>query len=451
MRFFATVLITVAGLMSSSMAGAAESEADRSSTAATRSNPDDDSQADVDREVLDSNLNDPASLLPEIRQRRTEKDSLLPVSPLFWLHDFTDSGKKWLDDSTGIQLGADITHLFQGLSEALPHEDHWGTATTANLAGTWALIARGTPIQGQIFAHGQARWEYGKPGPEELGPDSLGSSIGTANTFSEYQRKPVLLRNLYWQQGSQEAGWAYRIGKITPDAIMSSSQHLNASTTFMPNTSIGSFSTAYADSGLGVVAAWFPTDRIRMLGLFSDANANRENFGDPGEGDFFKALEFGMKIAPRTEKAGYSKITFWHTDGTDDGEAANANTGDPGWGFFLKLEQELTADGRAVGIFRYGRSFNDSAAYKQLASVHFLYSDPNFLKWIRNDLIGIAFNWAEIPPGAARSEYNVEVFYRFPIFPSVDTTLSYQSVIRPALDRDNNHASVFSLRIRTTF
>lgn len=120
MRFFATVLITVAGLMSSSMAGAAESEADRSSTAATRSNPDDDSQADVDREVLDSNLNDPASLLPEIRERRAEKDSLLPVSPLFWLHDFTDSGKKWLYDSTGIQLGADITHLFQGLSEALP-------------------------------------------------------------------------------------------------------------------------------------------------------------------------------------------------------------------------------------------------------------------------------------------------------------------------------------------
>jgi len=433
------------------MAGAAEPEAEQSSTAATRSNSDDDAQAGADREVLDSNLDDPASLLPEIRERRAEKDSLLPVSPLFWLHNITDSGKKWLHDSTGIQLGADITHLFQGLSEALPHEDQWGTATTANLAGTWELFAPGKPTRGQLFFHGQARWEYGKPGPEELGPASLGSAIGTANTFSAYQSKPVLLRNLYWQQGSEEAGWAYRIGKITPDATMSSSQHLNASTTFMPNTSIGSFSNAYADSGLGVVAAWFPTDRIRLLGLFSDANANRENFGDPGEGDFFKALEFGMKIAPRTEKAGYSKITFWHTDGTDDGEAANANTGEAGWGFFVKHEQELTADGRAVGIFRYGRSFNDSAVYKQLASVHFLYYDPSFLEWIRNDVIGIAFNWAEIPPSEARSEYNVEVFYRFPIFPSVDTTISYQSVIRPALDRDNNHASVFSLRIRTTF
>ena len=69
MRFFATVLITVVGLMSSSMAGAAESEADRSSTPETSSNPDDDAQANAnaDGEVLDSNLNDPASLLPEIR------------------------------------------------------------------------------------------------------------------------------------------------------------------------------------------------------------------------------------------------------------------------------------------------------------------------------------------------------------------------------------------------
>ena len=451
MRLFATVLITTVGLMISSMAGTAEAEAERSSATETGSGSDDDSKADASREVQDSTLDDPQSLLPEINQRRTEKDSLLPVSPLFWLHDLTDWGKKSLYDSTGIQLGADITHLFQGLSEALPHEDQWGTATTANLAGTWELFAPGKPNHGQLFFHGQARWEYGKPGPEELGPASLGSAIGTANTFSAYQSKPVLLRNLYWHQGSEEAGWAYRIGKITPDAILSSSQHLNASTTFMPNTSIGSFSSAHADSGLGVVAAWFPTDRIRLLGLFSDANANRENFGDPGEGDFYKSVELGVKLAPRTEKAGYSKITFWHTDGTDDGEAANANTGEAGWGFFVKLEQELTADGRAIGIVRYGRSFNDSAVYKQLASVHFLYSDPNFLKWIRNDLIGIAFNWAEIPPGAARSEYNVEVFYRFPIFPSVDTTISYQSVIRPALDRDNNHASVFSLRLRTTF
>jgi hypothetical protein len=77
--------------------------------------------------------------------------------------------------------------------------------------------------------------------------------------------------------------------------------------------------------------------------------------------------------------------------------------------------------------------------------------DPHFIGRIRNDLVGIAFNWAEVPVTGTRGEFNVEAFYRFPIFPSVDMTLSYQSVINLALDRDNDHASVFSLRLRTTF
>jgi hypothetical protein len=68
---------------------------------------------------------------------------------------------------------------------------------------------------------------------------------------------------------------------------------------------------------------------------------------------------------------------------------------------------------------------------------------------MQNDLVGLAFNWAR--PTNLSSEYNVELFYRFPLFPLVDMTLSYQSVIKPALDPDNDHASAFSIRIRTTF
>jgi hypothetical protein len=116
----------------------------------------------------------------------------------------------------------------------------------------------------------------------------------------------------------------------------------------------------------------------------------------------------------------------------------------------VKHEQELTADGRMIGILRYGKSFDNSALYDQLASAHFLLYDPSG-PFLRHDLVGVAFNWAKVPQSSARSEYNVEVFYRFPIFPHVDTTLSYQSVFNPAFDRDNNQASVFSIRMKTSF
>jgi len=126
-------------------------------------------------------------------------------------------------------------------------------------------------------------------------------------------------------------------------------------------------------------------------------------------------------------------------------------TGPSGWGFFGKYEQELTDDGRGIGILRYGKSFEDSALYHQQASAHFLFYEPRVLTRLKHDLIGTAFNWSKATQPSARSEYNLEVFYRFPIFPGVDTTLSYQSVSHPALDPVNDHASVFSLRLRTVY
>ena len=233
--------------------------------------------------------------------------------------------------------------------------------------------------------------------------------------------------------------------------MLSTSAHISAITTFLPTAGTGPFANALPDSGFGAAAAWHINDRIKLLGLVSDANADRQDWGGISEGDFYQAIELAAKIAPRTTNAGYSKLTLWHNDGTKDGEAANGNLGPDGWGFFLKHEQELTADGRAVGILRYGRSFNDSAVYKQQAGAHFLLYDPSFVGHIRNDVLGVAFNWAEPTPTRGRSEYNVEVFYRFPLFPLVDTTLSYQSVINPVLDPDNSHSMVFSLRLRTTF
>lgn len=405
----------------------------------------------VHRGALSDGPDDPENLLPIIHERRTQKDSLFSVSPLRRFHEAADAAKDDLYEAAHLKLGAAFTHLFQWVSDAVPGEDTWGTATTSDLLATWELLNRGEPTQGQLYFQFQGRWEYGTTGPESLAVLGVGSLIGSANTFAEYV-PAFILRNVYWQQGSQDARWAYRIGKVSPDATLSTSAHIASPLTYLPTAGTGPFANALPDSGLGIVGAWHFNDRVKLLGVISDANGDRFNFGDIAAGDFYKAIELGVKIAPRTAKAGYTKVAFWHTDGTQDGEAANGNLGPSGWGVFLKHEQELSADGRAIGILRYGWSSNDSAFYKQQAGVHFVLQDPTGVTRLQNDLFGVAFNWAlSAAVEGARDEYDVEAFYRFPIFPQVDLTLAYQSIFNPGLDIGIDHASVFSLRLRTTF
>jgi hypothetical protein len=346
-------------------------------------------------------------------------------------------------------VGMAFNHLFQWYSESLPGTDTWGTVSDVDILGSWEMVDRGKPTRGQLVFGFEGRWDWGTTGPTDLSVPSLGSLNFPANAYAAYNPTFLPLRNLYWEQGSQEAGWAYRIGKITPDQILSTSAHLSPTTTFLSIIGTGSFSNALPDSGLGVAGVWYINDNVKLLGVVSDANANRQTFGDIGYGDFYTGIDLAFKVAPKTPKAGFCKLTLWHSDGTNDGVAINGSTGQEGWGVVYKHEQELTADGRAIAILKYGISFNDSALYTQQAGASFLLYEP-FGPHLEHDLFGAAFNWGDATDGV-RSEYNLEVFYRFPIFPLVDTTLSYQLVIDPALDLGIDQASVFSLRFRTTF
>lgn len=390
------------------------------------------------------------NLLQHIQQRGTQRESLFAVSPLTPLHDSSAKAKQGLYEEAGLKLGFIFAHAFQGLSESLPDQDDWGTSSQANLVGTWEVLDRGAPTQGQFYLDIEGRWGYDTTDVTTLGAAGLGSTILTANPFNKYDPN-FIVRNAYWHQGSREAGWSYRAGKITPDQILQTSAHISPFATFMPLASTGPFSMALPDSGWGTAGGWYVNDRMTLVGVVSDANADRTDRGDIGEGDLFTALELQYKIAPRTAKAGYSKLTIWHTDGTKDGTKLNGNLGPSGWGVMAKLEQELTDDGRVIGILRYGKGFDDSSLYEEQASAHFLLYDPPVFGDIQHDVVGVGLTWAEAGQDGLQSEYNAELFYRFPMFPHVDTTLSYQSVFNPAFTKDIDHASVFTLRLRTSF
>jgi porin len=436
MRLLAVILVAWFGLLSCfTMATANEDEKNVESSGGGS------------HSAFSSDPEDPGTLLIGIEERRAQRESLLPVSPLKWLHDGAGRASDGIYEATHIRLGLTFNHLFQWASDVLPDTDDWGTDTDMDLVAAWDLLNRGKPTLGQLYFHLEGRWDYGTTGPQTIGFSNVAAAGGTANAFSKYT-PTILIRNLYWQQGGPKTKWAFRIGKITTDSILATSRHISPVTTFLPNAGTGLFVSGYCDSGLGLVGAWHYNERFKILGLVADSNGDRYDFGDISEGDFYTAIELGFKIAPKTENAGFSKLTVWHTDGTKDGTPINANTGLDGWGLTVKLEHELTDDGQTVGVIRWGKSFDGAAIYDNQAGVHLLFYDPFGTVGLKHDLIGIAGNWVDSAYAGTREEYNLEVFYRFPLFPGLDTRLSYQYVIDPAFTREFDNASVFSLGFR---
>ena len=402
---------------------------------------------------------DPIVELQRIRARRSlesTRSSLFPTSPLTPIRQCWLNGENCLKEETGIKFGTSFNHLFQHLSESMPGQDQFGMSTNMTLVGTWGLCDVGGPKNGEITLGIDGRWGYGPAFPTDLGPTSLGSLGFTANPYGEYV-PAFIVRNLFWRQGSREAGWMYRIGHITPDQFLNTSAHINPNATYHPILGTGAFSMGLPDSGLGAAAGLFLNDWLNVVALVSDSDANRLEFGDVGPGNLFTAGELQVKVLPLTANAGYSKVTVWHNDGTENGLPLNGSTGREGWGFFIKHEQELTSDGRAVAIARWGKSYNHSATYDELAGVHFLLYDPcgsdeyEPKDLVHADVIGTAYNWVQPSAAGARGESNFELFYRIPLFPLTDMTLSYQEIIHPALDPGNESASVFSIRFRSTF
>jgi hypothetical protein len=179
---------------------------------------------------------DPAVELQRIRARRViakTRDSLFSTSPLTPLRAAWLRAETRLSERTNIKFGTAVNHLFQELSESLPSEDRFGMSTNMTLVGTWGLCDVGGPRQGGLTLGIDGRWGYGVAFPTDLGPNSLGSLGFTANPYGEYD-PAFIVRNLFWRQGSRDAGWLYRIGRITPDQFLNTSAHLNPNGTYHP-------------------------------------------------------------------------------------------------------------------------------------------------------------------------------------------------------------------------
>ncbi|ESQ16351.1 MAG: hypothetical protein N838_29245 [Thiohalocapsa sp. PB-PSB1] len=399
---------------------------------------------------ITDNPADGENQLANALERRTRKKALFPTEPLGFFRNGFGSVSDRVYDKTGLRLTLGVHNAWQWYDNQQSGFPDKGSAMDIDFNGRWELVNRGEPNEGGIFFNVDGRWNWTDFGPQTLGFSGIGAAGGTANTFAEYA-PALILRQIYWWQGSEEAGWSLRIGKATVDALFMASRHLNPNTTFLSNVGTSPNADASPDSGLAIIGNYAFNENWSILARISDANADRYDFGSPGAGDYHKGAELQWRSNKNAARATIVKVSGWHTDGTKDGEPDNVNTGSDGYGFTAFFEHELADDGRPVVIGRYGKSYDGASIWDQQVGLSFLLYQPLGPLRFETDVFGAAINSVDsATPGTPR-ETNYEIFYRFPLFPNVDLTLNYQYIDNPANNTEHNNASAFALRLVTTF
>ena len=111
----------------------------------------------------------------------------------------------------------------------------------------------------------------------------------------------------------------------------------------------------------------------------------------------------------------------------------------------------------------YGHGWGGTFARNHLIA-RLVINDPNWLHPkinLTGDRLGFGASWVDPAVPGGRDEFNLEAFYRFPLFPNLDVTLDAQYMIDPALipivkaaspgTKTFDNLFAFTVRTRTTF
>jgi len=373
-----------------------------------------------------------------LQQTDTRVDALFPCGPFQPLYDVWKPCTDQLKDSTGLDLGMNYTAIYQRVNHVRsgPKEAAGGDF---DFFGNWHLWDCDECGPGSLVFSSESRHRLDNIPPEQLDTGTIGGTIVTfgAQDFSMVQ--------LYWEQGSPDDGFLFRLGKMDSALIWDGGRYVSSNFAF--------FSPAFSDTlpmplpgaGLGLAAAVYPSEETYIAAGVHDANGERTTAGFDtffGDGEFFTAVEFGWLPHEGETNEGLYHITLWNID-------ARKNIGKQSdHGVAVTLEQQIGCEGHVVPFLRYAHAKRGINGIRQNASVGVGWEEVCGQNY---DLIGVAVSWEEPANRSLRDQYVVEAFYRFQITPLTHLTPDIQVVIDPANSPNKDAVTVLGLRLRTLF
>ena len=376
----------------------------------------------------------PGSLLAEDEQ---ERRTIPPSGPLDL--SVIIEREDALEDYYRFNLGADYQIVGQAASDSLINEE----TAMGGVGRVFGSVMAGYPeskYPGGLFFRLESRDKIATEiAPEDLGPVSLGYLGLTAADWSDIGPG---VPELYWkQQFLTKTPVEFRVGRLAPVAYFNVTPFSDNLTGFINLGSIFSPTIPYPSGGsLGAVGWVGFSNNLYLLGTALDANGEWDDWGDLGEKEFFKGIEFGWSEQGTTDNKGAYlldnlHLSYWHRDATDGGESGQGVSG----------AYSRWLDEQHLGLFV-------RAGWSDAEGVSLLEKSASFgvtknIGGPDQDYTGVAVAWGQAF-NSSTDQISTEFFYRFQLSKHFAITPNLQLLINPIANDEDDSIWVVGVRLR---
>ena len=146
----------------------------------------------------------------QLQESEERVDAIFPFGPLTPLHNVWDFTNGRLREAIGLDLGLNYTAVYQKADTTVRGPRDAGDGDL-DFFGRWHLLGCEDYQPGALVFSSETRHRYSEIAPNDLDTGTVGGTIVGFGT------QDFSLVQLYWEQGSVDAGALSRIGKMDPE------------------------------------------------------------------------------------------------------------------------------------------------------------------------------------------------------------------------------------------
>ena len=341
--------------------------------------------------------------------------------------------KRKIRKQHNLQFGQDYTSLYQKASDSLNDTDS-ASAGVYRFFGRWLATGKGTKNNGALVFKIENSHKYGVVAPDELNKE-LGYLGSTGLLYSDLG---WVLNDFNWQQRFNDGKGGFIVGRIDPNDYMDVVNYANPWTTFQNMNILENHSIAIPDTSFGFGMAHTLNDQWYVKVAASDANGSLVDPGFFEQGaEFFSFAEIGWTPAIAERDLKDIHVTLWHVD-----ERVDENEPE---GEGVAIGASWSFDKEWIIFGRTGQSRGDASLMRRSTTLGVSHIWKAYF-----DVFGWAINYSEPVKQQLRDQTTMEAFLKIQLAQNIAVTPSFQLLINPALNPQQDHIQVYGLRFRVT-